>query len=474
MNPEAPSYVPSFLAARSVPVAAPTAPPQVPPSYRTVVEPYPVGRQGDTASSGTVASHSPPPAPASRQPLTLSLQPTDPTASLLSPHAPIAGDSAAHSVKGGVTLTSSSSSPSPLSSSSPAGRRVRYTKEQLRAIEPVAMDWIRRGGVVDSLPFLHLPVTFAPLLQQPFALEYVDVNSATALVEGQPHHPPDAAVQPSSSSFASTPAHSTSGYLTGNEATDIRNYHCQICAQGGPEPCPALADVIRTTSKYVMSTRRGACLMQSADVVWGLLQLALVFEAKQSSMRLRLLAERHPHIVRLVAEYLCGEGYLLPLPPIIAHDEWKAMMTMLKFDAIRDNRTRIITDVSKHWKKRHTQFEQFVFFFGFRDHRPPSATVKNVVTRSVKPGMVAMLSGDLQAMLLLHRLGFFIPPGYYWEVFPFLRQALGDGTLAYDVVRHLGLYLSSKQDNASMFNPIEPPRTASGGVAATFAPSLRA
>lgn len=333
----------------------------------------------------------------------------------------------------------------------------RYTKQELLSLRPAAMECITRGPIVDHPPFLKVPESFAHLLELPHALEYVNVEAATQLVEHRPYVSP---LLSSSSAATAGASHAQTGDCEGGAAADddiahARLFQCALCAEGGPQPCPAIQRIIQRASKFAMSTKLGAALMQPPLVLESLLQLALVFEAKQSSLRLRLLAERSPRVVHLVEEYLCGEGYHLPLPPVTAHEEWAAMNNMLKFDAIRDNKTRVITDLSKHWKKRRTQFEQFVHFFAFRDARPVRPA-KNIITQSVKPGMVAMLMGDVTAVLLLHRLGFFVPPDYYWAVYPFLRQALGEGTLAYDVVRHLGLYFSSAQPK-DMYNPVERP-----------------
>ncbi|KAG5494997.1 hypothetical protein JKF63_02049 [Porcisia hertigi] len=322
---------------------------------------------------------------------------------------------------------------------------IRYSKQQLLSLRPAAIEHVMRGRIVDYPPFLKIPESFALLLGLPFAMEYVNVDAAMQLVKDR--------------QCASLPATSSSTRVARvkDVATEAqaRRFACPVCAHGGPQPCVAVQQIIQRASRQVMSTRFGAAVMQPSVVVASLLRLALVFEAKQSSLRLRMLAEQSPRVVNLVEAYLCGEGYHLPLPPVTAHKDWAALNSLLKFDFIRDNKTRIITDLSKHWRKRRTQFEQFVHFFFFRDARPVRPA-KNIITQSVKPGMVAMLSGDVTAMVLLHRLDFFIPPDYYWSVFPFLRQALGEGTPAYDAVRHLGLYLSASQP-VDMYNPVERP-----------------
>ncbi|KAG5494218.1 hypothetical protein GH5_02210 [Leishmania sp. Ghana 2012 LV757] len=322
---------------------------------------------------------------------------------------------------------------------------IRYSKGQLLSLRAAAIGSVMRGGIVGHPLFERIPESFAPLLRLPFATEHVNVDAAMQLVEHRTYASP-------------LPSSSLNSIVCTEDLADeaqARLFTCPVCTEGGPQPCAAIQHLLQRARRYAMSTKLGAALMQPALVVESLLRLALVFDAKQSSLRLRMLAEQSPRVVHLVEEYLCGEGYHLPLPPVTAHEEWAALNGILKFDAIRDNKIRVITDLSKHWKKRRTQFEQFVYFFAFRDARPVRPA-KNIITQSVKPGMVAMLTGDVRAMVLLHRLGFFIPPDYYWSVFPFLRQSLGEGTLKYDVVRHLGLYLSATQP-ADMYNPVEKP-----------------
>ncbi|KPI87818.1 hypothetical protein ABL78_3117 [Leptomonas seymouri] len=449
MNPSADAYVPSSSIAETLSRRRPTPPATPPMKANTAV----------TSSSMTAVSSNEVhmtaaerlrnlgSASAAQPPLKQSIPPSFRGSDAQTPLLTLA--TAPHA--SAASITSPSSSPSlhdDSTASAKHGGFIRYTKQQLLSLRPAAMECIARDRIVDHPPFLKIPETFAHLLELPHSLEYVDVDAATRMVEHRTY------VSPLLSSFALARAEESNTIAEAeDDIAHARLYHCAICAEGGPQPCPAVQRLVQRVSKFAMSTKLGAVLMQPALVVESLLRLALVFEAKQSSIRLRLLAERSPRVVHLVEEYLCGEGYHLPLPPVTAHEEWAVMNTMLKFDAIRDNKTRIITDLSKHWKKRRTQFEQFVYFFAFRDARP-ARPAKNVITQSVKPGMVAMLMGDVTAVLLLHRLGFFIPPDYYWSVYPFLRQALGKGTLAYDVVRHLGLYFSSVQP-ADMYNPVE-------------------
>ncbi|CCW63055.1 unnamed protein product [Phytomonas sp. EM1] len=347
---------------------------------------------------------------------------------------------------------------------------IRYTRAELLQVQKAVLQDVAQGPIVDMPPFKGVPLLLTPFLKLAYALEYIDVEASIARARDagtQGHEIPcgvsvmatgvsPASVMPSSSPFLIDSVvdqkRAKNNNTHSHDHCGVRTHPCLICMQGC-SPCPMLSTLLRQITQQLLRARLSACLLQSNEVVWAQLQLALVFEAKKSSLRMRLLAEKHPEVVRKVAEYLYGEGYHLRLPAVTAHDEWTQLMKMLKYDAIRDNATRIKTDLSKRWRRYHTPFEQFVFFFSFRDDRPNGA-VRNVVTRSVKPGMVAILTGDLVAMYLLHKLGFFIPPDYYWEVFPFMKRSVGKHAAPQVLVRHFALYLSSKQC-PDIYNPVE-------------------
>ncbi|CCW66147.1 unnamed protein product [Phytomonas sp. Hart1] len=347
---------------------------------------------------------------------------------------------------------------------------IRYSKAELLQIQETVLHAVAHGPVVDVPPFKGVPVSLAGLLRLPYALEYIDIEASVALAKntGLCAHPtswgmPGVETAISSGfaifSFDDSPMGVAVDRARAGNTKNLNELNrgpgthlCPICAHACG-PCAVLDPVFRQITQRLLRTRLGACLLQSDNVVWAQLQLALVFESKKSSLRMRLLAEKHPAVVRRVGEYLYGEGYHLRLPVVTAHNEWRELTKMLKFDAIRDNLTRIKTDLSKRWRQYHTPFEQFVFFFSFRDDRP-KGVVKNVVTQSVKPGMVAILTGDLMAMYLLHKLGFFIPPDYYWEVFLFMKRSVGKHGTPQDLVRHFALHLSSKQC-PNIFNPVE-------------------
>lgn len=336
----------------------------------------------------------------------------------------------------------------------------------------------------------------------------------------------------------------------------LSRYYCAICAEGS-EPCDDARrwlsecslripeeedheDHIVTVNGRQQSkkSRAYACLTQPLHVFRSLLQISLILESKRGSARLRWVTEQYPGVRDRILEFLCGteeqqpssrshrchfnedekdlrareEGetwrddvpavpvspppsrlHYVPLPPVTAHDEWEEMIYWMGFDAIRDNKTRIITDFSRHWKRRTIPYDQFVFFYSFRDHQPPTP-VLNIVTRSVKPGMAAMLRMNLVSLQLLHHHEFFIPEDHYWDVFPYLedaavaatREKLGltddkenkqeekEGTSVSQnahsykgdhncgspeelcsKMRHIGLYLSATQKHLSLFSPVK-------------------
>lgn len=326
-------------------------------------------------------------------------------------------------------------------------------------------------------------------------------------------------------------------------------YYCPICAEG-EKPCDAVqhwlqacradvpkrgndVDELVTIHGRVMNkgSRAYACLSQPVHIFRSLLQLSLVLESKRGSSRLRWITEQYPAIRNRILDFLCGvfsqasndtsrrsdsisvnddagcepstishsppsvsaSPSYVPLPPVTAHEEWEEMICWLGFDALRDNRTKVITDFSRHWKRRTIAYEQFIFFYSFRDHQP-STEVMNIITRSVKPGMVAMLCMNQHALQLLHHHEFFIPEDHYWDMFPYLEEAAvaavreqstpmsdnsgsspfvssstpschlskntgekGNPSNAeelYCKMRHIGMYLSATQKHLHLFSPV--------------------
>lgn len=238
-------------------------------------------------------------------------------------------------------------------------------------------------------------------------------------------------------------------------------------------PLQPLLDGLNTPAEVVTAIRHkahkvvgGPFLAQSGDTVQGLLQIELTFRFKRTNMRLQHIAHNHPNIVRLVQEYLCGEGFHIRCPPITDHILWKSLLERLRFDWIRDNKTRIFTELSKQWKKINTPFEQFCHFFFFRTARP-AHECKGMLTHAQKPVIVATLTGDVDAVVQLADLGFFVPPDYYWQLLSFMVSgAIGagyiDGPTLY-AMRQVLAFLYERQEERvragtmqPTFNPLSP------------------
>lgn len=311
-----------------------------------------------------------------------------------------------------------------------APSKMRYTKAQMKALQKPTIEAIKNGPVVDVPPFQAVPASLQHYLRLRNYIEYVDIDHASATVE-----------------------HS-SVTIPGNDP--VLNYYCVQCSQG-PQPCHSVGEIITNVRRREQQNVLGAFLFQPGDVVMGLVQLLLVFDSKKSSMKMRNLKERHPKVVQLVKEYLCGEGFHIPPPAVTAHEQWRVLVQKLKFDCIRDSKTIVYTELSKYWKKSHTQFEQFAHFLFFRDDVPAHRT-KNMITHAQKPVIVAALSGDVEAFVMLSELGFFVPPDYYWS-FPFFKDAILDEKL-YSVLRHLCIYYYQRQSEratSGSLRPISPP-----------------
>lgn len=243
-------------------------------------------------------------------------------------------------------------------------------------------------------------------------------------------------------------------------------YYCGVCAQGGSSPCSTVQGWLTTlpfpekppaeqTPSASTPSRALRCLSQAAETFRSLLQISLATEFKRGSVRLRWLIERYPVVAEKIRDFLCGTDVpLVPLPPVTGHSEWEEMMRLMGFDAIRDNTTRVVTSFSRHWKRRSIPYEQFVYFYEFRRHVPTGSAV-NVITPSVKPGIVAMLAMNVQALQLLHHHGFCIPKDYFWDIFRYLDHSKTGNVVLFAKIRHIGLYLSATQKEEDFFNPMK-------------------
>lgn len=315
--------------------------------------------------------------------------------------------------------------PSWAKSPSSLPKKVKYSKSQLKALQQPALDAVRVAPVVNFPPFRNIPASLVPLLEHANSTEFVDFERASALVEGATSFEHEAAL----------------------------NFYCVQCA-AGPQPCHSISEIITNVRRREQQTVLGAFLFQPGHVVMGLVQLRLVFDSKKSSIGMRKLQERAPKAVSKIKEFLCGEGFHIPPPAVTAHEQWKVLNQKLKFDWIRDSKTVVYTELSKYWKKSHTQFEQFAHFLFFRDDVPSQRT-RNMITHAQKPIIVSVLAGDLEALVMLSELGFFVPPDYYWS-FPFFKDTAADPKLA-AVLRHLCVYYYQKNSERSDIPVVQAP-----------------
>jgi hypothetical protein len=206
-------------------------------------------------------------------------------------------------------------------------------------------------------------------------------------------------------------------------------------------PCEAVQGIIDSVISEERATH-GAFLLQDPQVVFGQIELQLVFDSPLSTRRMKNMKTGAPAAFNMIKQFLCGPGYHMHPPKADNHEAWTNLLARLRFDWIRDNRTPIFTELSKHWKKRHTPFEQFAHFLFFRDSLPARPTV-NMLTHAQKPVLVAAMAGDTPAFVLLARLGFAHPSDAAWERTQFLKQMLD--TRRYAVLRHLNCYFFRRQ-----------------------------
>jgi hypothetical protein len=206
-------------------------------------------------------------------------------------------------------------------------------------------------------------------------------------------------------------------------------------------PCPAIQSIIDSVVDEERA-KHGAFLLQDPSVVFGQIELQLVFDSPSATRRMKHMKTSCPKAFNCIKEFLCGPGYHLAPPKADRHDAWAAMMARLKFDLIRDNATPIYTELSKNWKKRHSPFEQFAHFLFFRDSMPAHATY-NMLTHAQKPALIAAMAGDTTAFVMLARLGFAVPSDVQWQHTPFMKDMLD--TRRFAVLRHLNTYFFRKQ-----------------------------
>jgi len=289
----------------------------------------------------------------------------------------------------------------------------RYSRADLLKLRNVGNQRIRNSGVVDSPPFTRVPKSVLPLLALRNFQEFVDVDALSSLVSDL--HP----------------------------TNDLGNRYCLNCSRG-PQPCPAVADAIDTVRTRLRSTRLGAFVQQGWLVVSTEVLLQLVFYSKVSKIALRGVAQRAPKVVQLVRSFLTGaEKPAVRTPAVTDHGEWNALMALLSFDAIRDNRTKLYTDISRNWIRSRTPFEQFAHFLYFCEARPIHP-VRNMLINAQKPTMVAVLTQNSDAFVALADLGFLIPPDFYWDL-PIFSPPPTNDVYVNECLRHLGVFFYQVQ-----------------------------
>jgi len=230
--------------------------------------------------------------------------------------------------------------------------------------------------------------------------------------------------------------------VDGSMDADARASHKRAVADMcSAAPCDAIQEIVDSVVAEERA-KHGAFLLQDPQAIFGQVELQLVFDSPSTTRRMRAFKEQCPAAVARIKQFLCGPGFHSAPPKANNDDAWNALLSRLRFDAIRDNRTPIYTELSKHWKKRHTPFEQFAHFLSFRDSMPVHFTL-NMLTHGQKPALVAALCGDTTAFVLLARLGFAIPSDVQWERTPFMRDTLD--TRRHAVLRHLNTYFFRRQ-----------------------------
>lgn len=217
------------------------------------------------------------------------------------------------------------------------------------------------------------------------------------------------------------------------ELDPATNYYCVTCASNN-KPCASVQLIIDNVMRHERQSALGAFFMQNPAVVGYSLLVLQVFEGKRTSMRMRTLKEKCPKVPGIVKQFLCGDGFHIPPPSIAAHEKWQVLLERLKFTWIRDNRTRIYTELSRNWKRTHSPFEQFMHFYFFRTAMPFHKT-KGMLLHRQKPVIIACLAGDIEAVVLLCELGFEVPSDLLWERLPYFKEYLDPKV--YCVLRHL-------------------------------------
>ena len=332
----------------------------------------------------------------------------------------------------------SSSSSGGFSSKSPKfkGKPLKYTQSQLLAVKKDVWKRLSEAAEteerVDHPPFHGVPKSFVPFFNIERAhLDIINWESPLMAMNHTGPPPPydrdQRSVRPRSGS-------------NGGENADIPSHHCITCANIRSGACDFIASVVQAAKNREKAHGHGF-LSQGGEVIHSAVALLLTFDHRQTSRKMKKLAEKYPKVKSLVNEFLCGEGFHIPPPNIADEEAWGRLISRLRLDWIRDNRTKVYTELSKYWKRSHTQFEQFAHLLFYRDAMPNFQT-KGMITHSQKPVLVACIAGDVDAVVLLAEMGFFVLADVFWDMLPYFKEL---NPRTYTTLRHLCVYYFKKQ-----------------------------
>lgn len=208
--------------------------------------------------------------------------------------------------------------------------------------------------------------------------------------------------------------------------------------------CATMQELIKNSLKECRSAARGLTfLCQSPDVVFGQLRVAVAFDPRRAPKKLR---EMPPRCVDRIRGFVCGAGFHFPAPAQGDAAAWTKFAHALKFDAIMDNQTPLFAGLGKFWKRHHTPFEKFVQILFWRDERPNPANF-GMISKNQMPVIVACLSGDIDAAVMLMHLRFFVLVDDLLFGFPFMANL---DPLKAAVLRHLIRYFYRKQTERAL------------------------
>jgi hypothetical protein len=205
--------------------------------------------------------------------------------------------------------------------------------------------------------------------------------------------------------------------------------------------CEQMQELIKASLKDCRNpTTRGLTfLCQKPEVIFSQLRVAVAFDPKRAPRKMREMPKK---CIDRVKQFLCGDGFHFPPPAQNDHASWQRFSSALKFDLIMNNQTPIFAGLGKFWKRNHTDFEKFCHFLFWRDE-PANPNNRGMIQHFQIPVIVACVSGDIDAAVMLMHMNFFVLSDEYLWGFPFMR--LNVDPLKASVLRHLTRYFFRKQ-----------------------------